>query len=247
MNYEQFVREQLRKPVSLTVYILLSVIAFMQMISLFLGRWIDIIEFASVVLLVVTAWIAFSQAVSKKKINRKQITSCLFAWSVVKLVSVGLALFMVVISSIYMCVVNSDFGYDNRLMVTGILTLLLAGGIYGVRLVIAIFALKDSTWLKYHEGGVYLFGRNWFVWGIVSAGLRFAGMLVLILVSAVCGKVFDVLAYWGSSGFAGIISNSMSIGGIVMVSLIDLCYAAVFVLFAIIIKGYNSALGAGKN
>lgn len=73
MNYEQFVREQLKKPLALSAYIILSFMAFMQMISLFVGRWIDLVEFGSVVLLVVTAWLVFAQAISKKRMNQKRV------------------------------------------------------------------------------------------------------------------------------------------------------------------------------
>lgn len=247
MNYEQFVRKQLKKPLALSAYIILSFIAFMQMISLFVGRWIDFVEFGSVVLLVVTVWLIFAQATSKKKMNQKMIVTCTFAWSIVKLVSIGIALLMVVISSVYMCVKNSDYGYGNELMAAGILVLLLAGGIYGMRLVIGIFSLKECVKLQKNTNSAYIFRYNWFVWGIVSAGLRFGGMLVLIIVSAVVGDTLCVLDCYNSSTFASILDASMGTGSVVMVSIIDLCYVAFFILFAISIKVYNNALCVGKN
>lgn len=249
MNYEQFVREQLKKPLALSAYIILSFMAFMQMISLFVGRWIDLVEFGSVVLLVVTAWLVFAQAISKKRMNQKMIVTCTYAWAIVKLVSIGLGLLMVVISSIYMCVKGSELGAvsDNQLMAAGILSLLLAGGIYGMRLVIGIFALKECTGLRKYSKGAYLFHYNWFIWGIVSASLRFGGMLVLILVSSVAGKMLHVLDYYTSNTFVSILDGCMSMGSIVTVSIIDLCYVAFFILFAIRIKVYNSALCVGKN
>ena len=149
-----------------------------------------------------------------------------------------------------MCVKNSEYSltrYSGRLMAGGIMTLIIVGGIYGMRLAISIAALKESICLRNHKAGVYTPQYNWFMFGITGAALRGAGMIFLIIISLI---VYEPLAYlsgyFSAAPFPYIISASMNIGSIISIVMIDLCYIAFFVLFSIWVNVYHKALGISR-
>lgn len=243
MTYEQYMKHIFKGPLAITSYILVSVIVFMQFIALFLGRWVDGVEFASMTLIVIIMWILFAQAVApNKKIKSATILSGTYAWIIVKLVSCALAIAGILSAGIYMIAKSfSDFGTNAGLMAAGILLLLFGTTIYVFRLVVCIMAIKEVNAIRQNKMKPYIPHKKWEVIGIILASLRGVSMILQYVVSALAYESLAVLG-WYSSFFAKILRHTVNIGNNICITVIDLCYVAFFIMFIIIVKQYRKTL-----
>lgn len=247
-----YYKKLFKGPISLSCYILMSVIVFMQFIALFLGRWFDIVEFSSTVLVVVLMWMLFASNFSKGvRTVKKKTMPLAFAWVIVKLVSVSMSILFILISGVYMI---ARAGYDYAgLTVAGLLLLVLVGGIYVYRLIINIMALMEINSHIKDKNTLFIPEKKWFIFCIVLASLRGLSLILQCVISALAHKYLLIIGWedytyglfdgfsgnkLGGSFFARIICRSLNIGSDVCVTIIDMCYIAFFVLVAILIRRY---------
>lgn len=251
MTYEQYLRKLFKSPLSLTISIIMSTMVFFQFIALFVGRWIDLVEFGANVFLVVIVWTLFARCVSTKNKKLSSSLTCTFAWTIVKLISLGMAAIGILTVGIYTCVKAGKSGYKGQMIAAGLILLFIGLAIYIFRILACIYALIEIRQAK-NAGTVYVLKKNWFVILIVLAGLRLAGLILQIIYAGLAGKgmyvlkcgMLDLFGVYGvgRSKFAGLIYGSISIGSTVFVVLTDLMYIAVFVILAIIMSKYRKAL-----
>lgn len=253
MTYKEYVKTLAKGPMALTIYILFSSLVFIQFISLFLGRWIDLVENGANIFMVVILWMLFAKCISKENKNKKPIVTCTFIWTIIKLVSLGIDIIGIIIAAIYTCVKSGDT-YSKGMMIAGGIILLIVGlAVYVMRVLICIKAMGECINIKNNWGMEYVLKNNWFVMMVIAAALRGGSMILQILYAALAGSGMGMLHYgifdlgiWGystdGSKFAGIIDGAIGIGSNVMVILIDLLYIAIFVLLAVIMSKYRKTV-----
>ena len=251
MSYEQYLKKIFRSPLALTVCIIVSVMIFFQFISLFFGRWIDLVEFGGNILLLVTLWILFSKASPKCDKKLLPSLSCTFGWLIVKLISLGIAAIGILTVSVYTCIKSGKSGYKGQMIAAGLILLIFGIAIYVMRIIVCIRALLEVNRAR-HTSENYVLKNNWFVICIILAGMRFAGMMLQITYSLLAGGGLSVLRMGitdifgiynvGGSKFAGIILGSIGIGSNTFVIIMDLLYIAVFVILGIIMSKYRKAV-----
>lgn len=248
MSYEQYLKKIFRSPLALTLCIILSAMIFFQFISLFFGRWIDLVEFGGNIFLLVTLWILFSKSSPKKGKKLSASLSCTFGWLIVKLISLGMAAIGILSVSIYTCVKAGKSGYKGQMLAAGFILLIFGMAIYVMRIIICIRALIEANRAR-HSSEMYILKNNWFVICIILAGMRLAGMILQITYSLLAGEglsalrvgILDILGIYniGGSKFAGLILGSIGIGSNIFVVIIDLFYIAIFVILGIIMSKYR--------
>lgn len=253
MTYRKYINALAKSPMALTIYILFSSLVFIQFISLFLGRWIDLMENGVNIFMVVIMWMFFAKCVSKKNKNNKPIVTCTFIWTIVRLVSLGINIVGIIVAAIYTCVKSGDT-YSKGMMIAGGIILLIVGlAIYIMRVLICIKAMSECIAIKNHWGIDYVLKSNWFTIMIIAAALRGGSMILQIIYTILARSGMGILHYgifdfgmWeystDGSKFAGIIDGAIGIGSNIMVVIIDLLYIAVFVLLAVIMSKYRKAV-----
>lgn len=249
MSYEEFMKKILSGPLVITSCILVSVIALFQFISLFTGRFCDLVEFSSTVILVVLMWMLYADAMTRnKKINVKRSTACSFAWTIVKLVSIGLGILFMLIVGIYLIIKAGGRYGDAHITAAGVIILIIGSVIYAGRLVICIFAVKEIARLKNYMGTVYYVNPRWVTGLIVLASLRGAGMIMQYIVSFVMygssvGEWINYLGMFGGGSFFDVsIFRAVNVASNVFVTMADLCYIALFILTALVVRMYCRAV-----
>lgn len=252
MTYKQYVKNMAKSPIALTIYILFSTLVFIQFISLFVGRWIDLVEFGTNVFMVVIMWMLFAKCVAKTTKNMKPIVTCTFIWAIVKLVSIGINIIGILVTAIYTCVKSGSTYSKGMMIASGILLLLIGIAIYVIRMLICIKFMMEAGAAKNSEKADYVLKNNWFVMMIILAGMRGGSMLLQIIYSILAGEGMNVLHHGmtdlfgysiGGSRFAGIIDSAIGIGSNITVAMIELCYIAIFVLTAVLMSRYRKTVG----
>lgn len=246
MNYNDYMKTLFKSPMAITSYILVSTIVFFQFIALFLGRWIDLVEFASMIVMDVTMWLLFAGAINKKvPLKKNAPLTCTFAWLIVKLVSLCLGALLLVISGIYVIVfAGGDWGRDTALTIAGVMIMIFGTAIYAGRIIINIFALKEMINIRKGSTGIYELNEKWLAGSIILAGLRGGSLLlqyiVSLLFSSSLGGYYDYFDEF--NWFFGTIANSLRAGSNICLTVIDGCYIALFILVALLVKKYRKAV-----
>lgn len=250
MNYNDFMKTLFKSPMAITSYVLVSTIVFFQFVALFLGRWIDLVEFASMVLLVVTMWLLFAGAINKKAPLKKNTPlTCTFAWLIVKLVSLCLGALLLVISGVYVIVISGNvWRRDMTLAIAGVFIMLFGAVIYADRIIINILAVKEIVNIRKSPVVVYELNEKWFAGSIILAGLRGGSLLlqyiVALLFSSSIGDYYDYFDEF--DWFFGIIVKSLRAGSNICLTVIDGCYIALFILTALLVKKYCKAVNYSR-
>lgn len=251
MTYNQYIKNLAKSPLVLTANILLSVLVFFQFIFLFIGRWIDIVEFGANVLLLVTTWMMFAKARSNREKSMSSVRTCTFVFAIVRLISLCIALIGIFVAAIYVMgnatPEGAMIGSGNEIA-GGLILLLFGGGIYIVRIIISVFFLSETGKIR-RQSTNYILKRNWKVWFIVCAALRGGSLLVQWIFTVMTLTRLHMLAfgsyyfeYGTNSSLASIISAASASGGIVGVILGDLLYIAFFIILAVIMGRYFKAV-----
>lgn len=247
MTYNQYIKNLAKSPLVMTANILLSVLVFFQFIFLFIGRWIDIVEFGANVLLLVTMWMMFAKAHSNKGKSMRSVRTCTFVFAIVRLVSLSIALIGIFVAAIYTMgndtLEGTMFGSGN-MIAGGLILLFFGGGIYIVRIIISVFFLSETGQIRKQPTN-YILKRNWKAWFIVCAALRGGSLLVQYIFTVMTLDRLHMLAfgsyyfeYGTNSSLASVISSASGPGGIYGVILGDLLYISFFIILAVVMGRY---------
>lgn len=246
MNYNDYMKTLFKSPMAITSYVLVSTIVFFQFIALFLGRWFDLVEFGSMIVMDVTMWLLFANSINKNQPLKKNAPlTCTFAWMIVKLVSLNLGALLLVISGIYTIVIAGDtWERDIAITIAGVLILLLGTAIYAARIIINIFAIKEIVNVRKGTMGIYELNERWFPGLIILASLRGGSLLLQYIVALMFNvSLGSYIKYlYEYSWFAGVIGNSLRAGSNICLTVIDGCYIALFILVALMAKKYCKAV-----
>lgn len=246
MTYNQYIKNLAKSPLVLTTNILLSVLVFFQFIFLFIGRWIDIVEFGANVLLLVTMWMMFAKARSNREKSMSSVRTCTFVFAIVRLISLCIALIGIFVAAIYTMGNATQYYFDEKhyygnMVVGGLILLFFGGGIYVVRIIISVFFLSETGKIR-RQPTNYILKRNWKAWFIVCAALRGGSLLIqwIFTMTAIVG--INSLRYHSSFWLADVVLFAAGPGGIYGVTLLDLLYIAFFIILAVIMGRYFKAV-----
>lgn len=241
MTYNEYLKKLAKGPLVLTANILLSIIVLIHFIFLFLGRWVDLVEFGANVLLLVTMWMMFAKASSKQEKSMSGVRTCVFVFAIVKLISLCIAVVGIIITSIYAMTNSTQYFYDTEhhygsMIAGGLILLLLGGGIYIVRIIITVFFLSETGKIR-KEPKKYILKRNWKGWFIVCASLRGGSLLVQWIFTMTSIVGFAGILYYDDDWLAYIIRFA-TVPGIYGVTLLDLLYIAFFIILVVVMGKY---------
>lgn len=252
MTYNQYLKKLVKSPLVLTANIIFSTLVFFQFFSLFFGRWIDLVEFGSNVLLLVTIWMMFAKASSKWEKSMSGIRTCTFIFAIVKLISLCMATVAVIVVAIYAMVNSSTYDYyfnSSSMMIGGFFLLIVGTALYVVRIIYASFFIAETNGVR-RQPENYILKKNWKIGFIILACCRGLSMILQYIFSATCIRGIRVQEYgmWDyyssstNSGFASLIEGAIGIGGNIFVTITDLLYIAFFIIVAVVCAQYYKAV-----
>ena len=252
MTYNQYLKKLARSPLVLTANIIFSTLVFFQFLGLFLGRWIDLVEFGANVLLLVTIWMTFAKASEKQEKSMSGVRTCIFVFSIVKLISLCMAAVAVVVVAIYAMVNSSTYDYyfnSSAMLIGGFFLLIVGTALYVVRIIFASLFIVETNGARKQPKN-YVLKKNWQIGFIVFACCRGLGLILQYIFSATCIRGIRIQKYgmWDyyssntNSRFASVIEGAIDIGGNIFVTIMDLLYIAFFIILAIVCAQYYKAV-----
>lgn len=256
MTYNQYLRKLAKSPLVLTANIIFSTLVFFQFLSLFFGRWVDLVEFGANVLLLVIMWMMFAKASSKQEKSMSGVRTCTFVFAIVKLISLCMATVAVIVVAIYTMVNSATYNYyynSSSMLIGGVLLLIFGTAFYVVRIIFASFFIVETNGIRKKPQN-YILKKNWKIGVIIFASLRGASMILQYIFTATSIRGIRIQAYeiWdydnlsGGSGFARVIENAVDAGANVLVTIIDLLYIAFFVILVVVFNQYYKTVKNAK-